>query len=65
MDGATIPQCRGPRKRSQFQKEGNDFFLKYIEFEVFMGHSSGKTRKLYVYIYSLYVEYTHVYFWNF
>lgn len=30
--------------------------MKYIEFEVFMGHSSEKTRKLYVYIYSLYID---------
>lgn len=39
------------------------FFSKYIEFEVCMGHSSRKTRKLYVYIYSLYIDvlmYMHI-----
>ena len=41
---------------ARFQEEDNDFFLKYIEFEVFIGHLSGKTRKLYVYIYLLYID---------
>lgn len=40
------------------------FFSKYIEFEVCMGHSSRKTRKLTcVYIYSLYIDvlmYMHI-----
>ena len=56
MDGALIPQYRGPRKRGGFQEEDNDFFLINIEFGLLMGHSSGKTRKLHVYVYSLYVD---------
>lgn len=39
---------------ARFQKEDNDFFLNIFEFEMFVGHSSEKIRKLYVYIFSVY-----------